>query len=777
MLAPMPPQQRFLERARVWLVSLRRLLSTPGWNTDLARQIERGLTTIADYARNRRLDEVQAAMHGLSQDWERLRVVELPPDDAARALLRNHAQQVFKAVAAVGAADDDALGLPVYAFLPDGAPSMIVLQTFRAQGLQLTVFHDGDALAQALSERRPEAFMVETGYAQALSELLDRLSPKNPGIGQLPIVALASADDAHPRLNAALAGADLYAEAMEDPLLAARLRHLLADYVRDPYRVLIIDDDHATGLLSQAVLERAGFQVQLAEDAEAARSALQRSLPDLVLMDLELPGESGLALTASLRDSRGALVLPIVFLSGEGGEDVRFQALRAGGDDYLVKPVRPRHLISMARSRVKRARALTRQLRARATEARGHLRRGAFLDQLRRALLTPSADPVALIIVCVDAAAGDLPARLGVVRTHDLERAIGERIDRCLMPADVYCQLDEFEFAVLVERPNGGELVDLAEGLVRALGNEDFHDAGQRLALTASAGIARRPQQQIDLEAWLQQAITALRAARAAGGDRVEGRVDRLEHALPADREIRIRALLKTAAAADWRIDYRPLVPLHSEQVHRYLVDVQLRDHMALLGGVGRAEYFGPARALGLVEALDRASVAAQIALLRDYVEHGQAIDLSLSVDATSLSHLRHELEALPDAARGVHLALEVDVDSAFEQDDLLRRFCSQRLACVSLGVYDGTGRFGHWPMLQALPIERLRIPASALVAVNPAARAMIATWRASGRSLTADGVVSPVQLSSLWSLGVDHVAGDGIAPASARPDWDFDAH
>jgi DNA-binding response OmpR family regulator/EAL domain-containing protein (putative c-di-GMP-specific phosphodiesterase class I) len=757
------------------LVALRRLLSAPAWNIELARQVERGLVVIEDYARNRRFDDVAHTVRSLRDDWSRLRVLERTPDDASRELLRGQSQRVFKAIAVASAADGEQLGLPVFAFLPERTPGALVVQAFHAQGMHLQVFHDGDALAQALAERRPEALLVETQLASALAELLDRLSPHLPGIGQLPIVAFASADDRQPRLHAALAGADLYVDAIEDPLLASRLRHLLSEHVRDPYRVLIVDDDDSTGLLCKAILQRAGFEVELSCDADSARAAMGRKVPDLVLMDLELPGESGLALTACFRDARGALVLPIVFLSGADGEDVRFEALRAGGDDFLIKPVRPRHLISMARSRVKRARALSRQLRARATSARGHLRRGAFLEHLSSALLADTTEPMSLIVIRVDDASG-LRQRIGVVRSNELEHAVVDRLNGQLDAADVYCLLDEFELAVLAERNSGAELLGLARALVRAVGAEDFHDAGERVALTASAGIARRPQQQGDLEAWLQMGLAALQAAQQLGGDRVEGRVDPGMPAQSSERVLRLRALLTTATPADWRFEFRPLLPLHSEQVHRYAVTTLLRDNAMVVGGIGRAEYLPTARSLGLVEALDRQMVIAQVELLRDYAGHGQIIDLAILIEPSSLARLRSELASLLAVTAGVRLLLELDADSALEHAELLQRFVNQRLPGVGLGLVDSSGQFGHWPALLALPVERLRVPAAMLIDGLAAARVMAQRWRASGRSLTADAITEPAMLSPLWSLGVDHVAGDAVAPAAARPDFDFDA-
>ena len=110
------------------------------------------------------------------------------------------------------------------------------------------------------------------------------------------------------------------------------------------------------------------------------------------------------------------------------------------------------------------------------------------------------------------------------------------------------------------------------------------------------------------------------------------------------------------------------------------------------------------------------------------------------------------------------------------EQSTLVRQFANQTLPGVSLGLSDNSGQFGHWPVLLALPVDRLRVSATALIDGMTSAQVMAQRWRASGRSLVADGVQSPALLSQLWALGVDHVAGDSIAAASTRPDFDFAA-
>lgn len=765
-------QQAFLERARQWLVGLRRLLATPEWIGAQAAAIDRGLQMIEDHAANARLQEVLYAARALRADWRRLKVSEAVPDEATRQVLGEGAQQLFRAVAALASLDDEALGLPVHALLTELTPGAAVLAGFRSQGLTMRVFRDGDTLAAALNEQRPAALLVETPLAAALTELLDRLSPTLPGVSQLPIIAVASAADAEPRLHAALAGADLYAEALEDPGLAGRLRRLLAEYRTDPYRVLLVDDDAATGMLYEAILKRAGFEALLARDADAARAALLARTPDLLLLDLNLPGEGGLSLAASIRDRSGAL-LPIVFLSGEEGDEARVQALRVGGDDFLGKPVRPRHLIAVARSRIKRARLLSRQLAARTTESSGHLRRGAFLQHLAQALLGPLPQPAAILLFAIDDAEA-LQQRLGVVRSHALERAIGGRIETALQVGDVYCLLDDFSFAIYALRDSGEALDTLAGALVAGIDSGDFQEAGATLSLTASVGLARRPAHGDDVEGWLQQALSALGTARRLGGHRVEGIVDRQERALDPQLDARLRALLRTAGDNDWRVDYHPLLPMRSERLHHYAVDLRLSDADRGSMGHARGDWAQPARSLGVLEAIDRRQLERLLALLLDYQRHDQAVELLVPVAPESLAVLRGLLPPGLELQGGARLLLEVDADAAIDQPAQLERFAAQRLPGIALGIRDSSGRFGHWPTLAALPVQSLRVPASTLLEHAAVAAPAISQWRAGGRLLIADAISEARALATLWSLGVDLAGGEAVAAASLRPDFDF---
>ena len=108
--------------------------------------------------------------------------------------------------------------------------------------------------------------------------------------------------------------------------------------------ILVVEDEPAIRELLKVNLEDAGYEVREAEDAEAARSALNEVLPDLLLLDWMLPGQSGLALARQLRGTTRTRDLPIIMLTARSDEADKVAGLEAWVDDYVTKPFSPREL-------------------------------------------------------------------------------------------------------------------------------------------------------------------------------------------------------------------------------------------------------------------------------------------------------------------------------------------------------------------------------------------------------------------------------------------------
>ena len=103
--------------------------------------------------------------------------------------------------------------------------------------------------------------------------------------------------------------------------------------------ILIIEDNRQNLELVQFLLEEAGHRVRSAPDARGARAELERQVPDLVLMDMQLPGTDGLELVAELRGDRRFRHLPIVALTAHALRGDRERFLAGGCDGYIAKPI------------------------------------------------------------------------------------------------------------------------------------------------------------------------------------------------------------------------------------------------------------------------------------------------------------------------------------------------------------------------------------------------------------------------------------------------------
>src|ERR671930_91086 len=150
--------------------------------------------------------------------------------------------------------------------------------------------------------------------------------------------------------------------------------------------ILVVEDETKIARLVGDYLEHAGFEVTLAGDGEVALASARRVKPDLVVLDLGLPGRDGLDVARALRRTSG---VPIVMLTARGDETDRIVGLELGADDYVVKPFSPKELVARIRAVLRR----TQQLGAGGPE----LLRAADLEvDLRRMRVAVAGRPVEL---------------------------------------------------------------------------------------------------------------------------------------------------------------------------------------------------------------------------------------------------------------------------------------------------------------------------------------------------------------------------------------------
>ena len=119
-------------------------------------------------------------------------------------------------------------------------------------------------------------------------------------------------------------------------------------------RILVVDDDRQIVRLVRAYLEQAGYDVVIAYDGESALHAIRSEKPDLVVLDLMLPGKDGWEITRIVRGDENLAGTPIIMLTARVEDTDKIVGLELGADDYVPKPFNPREVVARVRSVLRR---------------------------------------------------------------------------------------------------------------------------------------------------------------------------------------------------------------------------------------------------------------------------------------------------------------------------------------------------------------------------------------------------------------------------------------
>ncbi|NYS61340.1 response regulator transcription factor [Vreelandella salicampi] len=114
--------------------------------------------------------------------------------------------------------------------------------------------------------------------------------------------------------------------------------------------VLVVDDEPNIVLSLEFLMEQAGFQVTTAEDGEQALESVKNAQPDLILLDISLPGISGFDVLEQLRGQPDTASLPIIMLTAHGREVEREKGMALGADDYITKPFSTQTLVEKVKA-------------------------------------------------------------------------------------------------------------------------------------------------------------------------------------------------------------------------------------------------------------------------------------------------------------------------------------------------------------------------------------------------------------------------------------------
>lgn len=579
------------------------------------------------------------------------------------------------------------------------------------------------------------------------------------------------------RLAALRAGADGVFLLSEDgrEVLSARLADLVRDQASPP-RVLIIDDEPVVALFAHRVLKGAGMEVSAVSDPRLALDALVTFRPDLVLMDLHMPGVSGIELTRLIRDDDQFHGLPIVFFSSEMDPDTRIETLRVGGDDFLAKPVTPERLLSVVRTRLRQARE--RPTKGPASPVHRLADRQALLRRLERRLSDPPDDRLGQGLLLI---APDPPPLLDEAADQNLRGAALDQLANglavCLAPREMLSLIPEVGFAVVAQRGDLRGLIALGKDL-QAAGEalfSDFPSLGSALSL----GVAPLDIPADDGLTLLSRAESALLEARRVGGQRIIVHTPAVSRQGADERDAQLRHLIEEALRYDrFRLFYQPIAALREGRGQPY--DVRLRLCAADGEYIPTFDFIPAARRAGLMATIDRWVLERALTALQEGL-----------VDHEGLCFLiQQDLETL-DASDWIDFLRNLIASRGLiRQRPLLRFPCDQvvaRLAMVQdrfvalrrLGIGICIDHFVDsptiWPDIERLRPALVRLDFDRAAHQRPEAlRALIARLHRNGARVIIANIEEPLAISQIWSSGADLIQGNFVQPPVPELSFDF---
>jgi PleD family two-component response regulator/EAL domain-containing protein (putative c-di-GMP-specific phosphodiesterase class I) len=655
-----------------------------------------------------------------------------------------------------------------------------------AHGVGLAVYSRGDEAVEALSGVRQGLLLLDlriNGSGSPQPEILDpaAILGQAKALDPAPAwVCLADGTNLPARLEALRSGASA-CFTTPPPDLASRLLVLLGAAKAEPYRILVVDDQEVPAILVGGILNRAGMVVRTVFDPMTVLEAMDEFRPDLILMDLHMPGADGMELTSIIREHETFCTTPIVFLSVEEDRDRQIAALRVGADEFLTKPVAPELLLQTVRQRVERARSVKeRQAWAPAQDpTTGLWTRGHLLQRIDRVIVDggAKADRFGLIYIYVESNPGlDTLRRAGALGTAMARAA--EAVRRVIDPADVAARLGEHSIGVLLARSEGRLLATCAEALRSAVAGTTLAVGGTPVRLIASLGVGLFQPRADDAITMVSRAKAACARARKAGGDRVERYVPTLPAGTSPDRSKRLTELIRDALKGKGlSLMYQPLVTMQRRTGERFEAVLRLRAKDGEM--IPPFDFLPAAAQAGLMPSIDRWVLARALDDIRTYRTDRPALSLMVRQTMATLAAddwiewVREGIVSRDLIQHRPVLMFEVD-DVAANLELAKRRFEELQRLRIDLCL----NRMDDAPLAQAVlgsfTWAMVRLHGEVLAQPTDALKTLIGAIHLRGTQVIATGIEDPQTIARVWDCGVDFIQGNFIQAPAAGLEFDF---
>jgi diguanylate cyclase (GGDEF)-like protein len=649
-------------------------------------------------------------------------------------------------------------------------------------------FDDIEEFREILGALGPEVVMVDGSFIDAIEELsplIKRIRSKQSG--PMPMLAFSDENDVATRLKILRAGADAFFRT-DTPAeqVRQRLGELLQARTEDPYRVMIVEDDRSQAMFAQSILKKAGMEVFIERNPLKIMDSLENFKPDLILMDLYMPDCDGIELTAIIRERDEFVNTPIVFLSGESDTDKHFDALLAGGDDFLAKPIRPRHLIQAVTNRVQRARMVQRRGSASVTRdsVTGLVDRPTLLERINALLADmDKVDidlPGGVLYVEIDNPL-TLRKEIGLTGFEELADTLAPILTEELGKGEVAGRYGDNAYCILIPNRSMEALSALANDLVTRVKKHIFEIEGSSRTATISVGICPLSNQLADAGAVIGAAERACNKKESGDDTHValaSSPVLQLDDSDQSDEEL--KPLIEEALEKRrFQVLFQPIVSLQGEHTEQY------QSLLRLPGAEGRpvpaGRFIPVAERHGLITKIDRWIVSRALSVIDERSRNSRPVRLFVNQSGPTVEH-KENLPWLSKLleTRGVNpeaLVLEFKLPDIVQRLKLAVHYVN---GIAEFGVHCGLGSFdgsdAAFQVLEHLNVRYVKLPpatgSDGLPNMN--IKKVIKRLHDANKLVIIPSIEDAKTAARLWPTGVDFIQGNFVQPPESDLVYQF---
>ncbi|MFT7520068.1 MAG: diguanylate cyclase (GGDEF)-like protein [Kiritimatiellia bacterium] len=397
------------------------------------------------------------------------------------------------------------------------APHIRLLEQF---GYSVYVSHDPGGVGHGVLKLKPAAMIVNNRNPDNARQALEGLRQlQASGATSCPVVYVGDMDDTMVRLDAFRGGCSCFLPtAVSSMELAEAVDRLTGSVEGGNLRVLIVDNSRATTRYLASELRKANFDTECVNDPLSATMIMHAFDPELILMGLYMPGCNGEELAGIIRQDTRYDAIPIVYLSSEDDRQRQLDALRHGGDDFLVKPLKEGELVASISMRSSRFRRL--RHKSERDSLTGLLNHAHMLDRIPSAMRWASTNdrPLSVCMIDIDhfKAVNDTHGhQIGDLVLKSLARLLRSHVVAPLSAGRVGGE----EFMLLLPNTDADKAYIFVDAIRAEFSTVYQGPAGDNFRCTFSAGIATLGDH-ATAQDFRDAADEALYAAKRAGRNR-----------------------------------------------------------------------------------------------------------------------------------------------------------------------------------------------------------------------------------------------------------------